>query len=467
MPFDVPQSLAGPEQPGPIAASLERRTPGETDLRVFTTEVLPAGRHRLVPGRSRLRLVYGRGRPVLRAVAVLAVGALLAGCSASGDTARGGGGVPVSAEGTGAVDLRGVCPKTVVVQTSWFSQVEHFAAYQLLGAGYAVDAGRKRVTGPLVSGGRDTGVDIEIRAGGPAIGFQQVSAQMYADRTITLGMLAMDEAIQNAKDQPTTAVMAPYDVDPLVLMWDPARHPDFNTIADIGQTDTRVLYFQGESTYMDHLTGTGTLKRSQVDGSYEGTPDRLAASRGDLVVQGFATSEPWKWANEIPQWGRPLNYQLVSDAGYPGYRNMLSIRTGDRAELDGCLRRLVPMFQRATVEFMADPKPVTTTVLSIIRDTRQAYTDSPARSAYAVKAMRDLGLVTNGRDTTVGDFDLAPAGRVGRLLNIVRPIFAAQRKPVPNGLTGIDVATNDYIDPSIGLPASTPTSKPTGKPAGK
>jgi hypothetical protein len=189
---------------------------------------------------------------------------------------------------------------------------------------------------------------------------------MYADRSIHLGMLALDETIQNSKDQPVTAVVAPYDVDPLVIMWDPKRYPQFSTVADIGQTDTKVLFFSGERTYMDYLLGTGQLRASQVDGSYDGSPDRMAASRGAIAVQGFATSEPWKWQHEVPAWGKPLAYALVADSGYPNYRNLLAVRTGDRPALDGCLRRLVPMLQQATVNFVADPGPVIDVVLSIL-----------------------------------------------------------------------------------------------------
>ncbi len=390
-------------------------------------------------------------RPRILLAAAL-VAALTAGCS-SGGAEPGEGGQSAAAPGAGDRDLRGACPATIVVQTSWFAQVEHFVAYQLLGRGYTVDAGRKRVTGPLVSGGRDTGVRIEIRAGGPAIGFQQVSAQMYADRSITLGMVPLDEAIQNSKDQPVTGVMAPYDVDPLVLMWDPARHPDFSGIRDIGRTDTRVLFFAGERTYMDYLLGTGQLRQSQVDGSYDGSPDRLVASRGRLVVQGFATSEPWKWENEVPAWGRPLQYALVSDSGYPNYRNLLAVRSGERSALAGCLRRLVPILQRATVDFMAEPDPVIATVLSIVDRTRQAYTDSVDRSRHAVDVMREEGLVTNGRTPMIGDFDTAPNGRVDRLIRIDTPIFAGQRKELRPGLVPTDLATNEFLDPAIGLPA--------------
>jgi hypothetical protein len=331
--------------------------------------------------------------------------------------------------------------------------VEHFAAYQLLGKGYTADAARKSVTGPLVADGVDTGVKLEIRAGGPAIGFQQVSAQMYADRTITIGMVPLDEAIQNSAAQPVTGVMTPYDVDPLVIMWSPERHPDWNVIADIGQTDRTVLFFQGERTYMDYLLGSGLLRPSQVDSSYDGSPSRFVAARGDIAVQGFATSEPWRWQHEVKPWGRPLTYQLVSDTGYPNYRNLLAIRIGDHDRLAPCLNRLVPLFQRATVAFMANPEPTIRLVLGVVRQTRQGYDDSEARSRHAVQVMRTDGLVTNGKDGTIGDFDLAPRGRVQRLIEIDAPIFTGQKKPLKPGLVPGDIATNEFLDAGIGLPA--------------
>ena len=49
-------------------ASLAQRTPGETDLRIFTAEVIPAGRHRVDPRRPGLRVVRSprTGRAALR-----------------------------------------------------------------------------------------------------------------------------------------------------------------------------------------------------------------------------------------------------------------------------------------------------------------------------------------------------------------------------------------------------------------
>jgi hypothetical protein len=65
---------------------------------------------------------------------------------------------------------------------------------------------------------------------------------------------------------------------------------------------------------------------------------------------------------------------------------------------------------------------------------------------YAITKMRQ-DLVGNGPDQTLGNFDMA---RVGRMLEIVTPIFTAQRQPPKAGLGPEDIATNEFIDERIG-----------------
>ncbi len=103
---------------------------------------------------------------------------------------------------------------------------------------------------------------------------------MYADKSITLGQVNSDEAIQNSKSQPTLAVMAPLEISPLMILWGTKAHPNFNTIADIGQTDTKILYYQTDA-YVQYLLGAGLVRASQMDGSYDGTPTRFVTSGGD------------------------------------------------------------------------------------------------------------------------------------------------------------------------------------------
>ncbi len=54
-----------------------------------------------------------------------------------------------------------------------------------------------------------------------------------------------------------------------MIMWDPGTHPQFQRIADIGRTDAKVFYFEGD-TYMEYLIAAG----------------------GKANQAGFATSEP-------------------------------------------------------------------------------------------------------------------------------------------------------------------------------
>jgi hypothetical protein len=395
---------------------------------------------------SRLRKDGSRGR-LIAAMLAIALPLVTGGCG--GTTAGTGGQTGTrSALAGDPRALRGVCPDTIVVQSSWFAEVEHAVAYQLVGAGYRFDAEHKSLTGPLVSAGVDTGVRIQIRAGGPAIGFQKVSAQMYADPSLTLGMVNSDELIQQSATTPVLGVLAPLDLDPQIILWDPAAHPSFNTISDIGQTDTKVLYYQG-SPFVDYLLGSGILRASQVDGSYDGSPSRFVASGGRIAVQGYATNEPFLYQYEVRQWRRQVRYALVNDTGYPNYANMLAIRVRDKDRLSGCLAKLVPILQRAQVEFMQRPDPTIRLILAAVDAYRGGFFYSQALADYAVTVMDREGIVGNGGNRTLGDID---SDRIKRLVDILTPILVSQRKPLKPGLTVDDLVTNAYIDPSIGLP---------------
>jgi hypothetical protein len=261
-----------------------------------------------------------------------------------------------------------------------------------------------------------------------------------------LGGADIDQAAQFNLAQPVVAVFAPMDISPLVLMWDPETHPDFHTVADIGRSGTRVLYYQG-STYMDFLVGAGLLHQDQVEGSYDGTPARFVTERGDLVQQGFVTNEVYQYENELPQWKRKVAWTLVSEAGYPIYPEALSIRTDRRAELEPCLRKLVPILQRSAADYAADPAPTNDLIVRLVKDF-DAFAYSPVRAAYAVSKMKETGILGNGTNPTVGDFDQA---RVQHVIDIVRPIFAAQRQPLRDGLGPADLFTNEFIDTAIGI----------------
>lgn len=348
-----------------------------------------------------------------------------------------------SASASGAASLAGSCPATVTIQSNWWAQAEDGAIYRMLGGDLTVDERRKRVSGSLVAEGADTGVRLEIRSGGPANGFVPAASVLYTDPSVLLATADTDQIAQLAGTRPVKAVVAPLERSPVVLMFDPAQHR-FRTIADIGKTDTRVLYFQG-ATYMEHLVASGQLRRSQVDSGYGGAPDRWVASRGSIVQQGYLTNEPFAYENELPAWNRKVSWLLVADAGYPVYPETLAVRADRESANAACLRKLVPIIQRSAAGYLADPKPTNDLIVRLTEDF-DAYPYTPERAAYAARVMRDNGIVGNGPNRTLGDFDPA---RVTKLLDIVRPVFATAKSPLPAGLTAADVATNAYVDPAV------------------
>jgi hypothetical protein len=144
------------------------------------------------------------------------------------------------------VNLKQVCPAKIVVQTDWNPEAEHGPTYEMLGPDPKIDAGGKKVVGPLFAHGQYTGVDLEIRAGGPAIGFQSVTSQMYQDTSIMFGYTDTDHSVQTAAKNPTTGVFAPLKINPQMIMWDPATYPNVHTIADLKAAKATVLYYQGD-----------------------------------------------------------------------------------------------------------------------------------------------------------------------------------------------------------------------------
>jgi hypothetical protein len=356
----------------------------------------------------------------------------LAACSSASTDSNSGAATPAAAQGD-ARQLRGICPSPLVVQTSWYPESTHGGLFQLLGGNYRVDKGHKRVTGPLVSHGADTGIELEIRAGGPAVGNVPVSALMTTDRSIILGQQATEDQV------------APFDVDPLVFIWDKDRHPGFNSLQDVGQTTTKVLTFR--SANIDYLLGAGILRASQVDYSYDGSPSRLMADR-NIVVGGFSTNEPFIYKSL----GVDVAYQYVSETGYPDYRNELAVRRDAQPQLNTCLEKLVPVLQRGMVDFMGRPEPVLQLIVKLNKEYSSPFPYPIEQGRAGVEVMKNDGLVENPASMRGAAFGALDTHRVRRMLDILRPIYGAQKKALPVDATPDALATNQYLDASIRLP---------------
>jgi hypothetical protein len=376
----------------------------------------------------------------------VAVAALVAACS-SGSSSSVSSPSTTGAASSSAISLKGICPSTVVVQTDWYPEADDFIPYQLAAQNGTVDTSNKSYTAELLAQGKDTGVKIQVRAGGPAIGDQLVAAQMYEDPSILLGFVETDEAIELSSTQPTVAIVADRQEAPTIIAWSPTEHPGVKTISQLGKTGATVLYYNG-APFMSYLTGAGILSSTQPDGAYNGTPAQFVASGGKDALQGFATAEPYEYAHEVSQWDKPLTYQLVSDYGYDPYPALATLPQ-NITKYAACFKKLVPIIQQGIVDYAKNPGPTDALIVKIVQEENDGWVYDAGEAAYAAKTMVADQIIANSPDGTVGAFDDT---RISKLIALLRPIYAKDGKTVKAGLTPQDLTTNQFIDPSIHLP---------------
>ncbi|CAN5391111.1 nitrate ABC transporter substrate-binding protein [soil metagenome] len=383
---------------------------------------------------------------VVAVASVLALAASLAACA--GTTSSGTSASAASA----TVDLAAAgCPSTIVIQTDWNPESEHGHLYEMLGKDAVINADKKSVTGTLELKGKSTGVKVEIRAGGPAIGYSGVGAQMYTDTSITMGYITTDDQIANSAKTPTKAFFAPLDESPIMVMWDPKTYPDVKTIKELGQALTKTggvwRYFAG-SAYIDYLTDAGYMTKAEQDSSYDGTPANFVAAGGKDVQQGFASAEPYIYQHEVPAWNKPVKYALVSSTGWDPYQSEMAVRTADFTKLTPCLKALTPVLQQEEVDFFANPKAANDLILKLVTAYNTGWTYSAGVAAYSAKTMIDDKLVGNGTNSTIGDFDKA---RMDKFFTTASGIYTKLGTAIDPKLTADDLYTNEFIDTSIGL----------------
>jgi hypothetical protein len=225
----------------------------------------------------------------------------------------------------------------------------------------------------------------------------------------------------------------------------PQTYPQFNIIADIGQTDAKVLYFKGD-TYMEYLIGSGIIRRGQVDDSYDGSSTKFLAAKGTITQAGFATSEPYIYAARPQGVGQAMSYALVNDTGYPMYPQALSIRPPTSRSLPPACEA-GPDRPARPDRLPEQPRPDQRFIIKSVKQYNTFWTYSPGLADYAITKMRQ-DFVNNGADATLGNFDTA---RVQRMIDIVTPILIGQRQPARPGLQPGDLFTNEFVDPSIGV----------------
>jgi len=372
------------------------------------------------------------GTAIAIATSLLILSACGSSDSASSDTTA----AVVNATG---VSLADVCPSTIVVQTDWFPESEHGGIYQLMGDDAVASKDTGAVIGSLVVNGEPTGVNLEIRAGGPFLE-SPVVTEMYQDNAITFGYVGTDVAITRYNDAPTLAVFNAMNINPQVVLWNATKHPEAKTIADAAKS-VKTFYVYGDPSWMRYFIAQGLIQKDQVDSNYKGN---LLLSTEDAAHQGFATSEPYKYAN-LESGAITTGYQLIHDAGWNSYAQNLAIRKDRLEELRPCLEKIVPVFQQAQLDYIADPIHANALIVSTVKTYDSWWSQTDGDVANGAVSQKDLGIIGNGETATFGDLEEA---RVNDFIAKATPILREQGLEIADIAAG-DITDNEFLNASI------------------
>ena len=381
-------------------------------------------------------------RLITAASIAITAAALIAGCASESSLSNSTSSTSTPATLVESTRLDDVCDSTVAVQTDWFPQAEHGGLYELLGGEYTVDAVAGTTTGPLTFRGAATGVNLQIRAGGPFLN-SPVVTEMFLDDSITLGYVGTDVAISRYAETPTLAVFNALAVNPQVILWNKALHPTAATISDIAK-EVEAVSVYSFGPYVQYLVNAGIIDAKKVDANYKG--DFALATR-DIAHQGFATSEPYRYRT-LESGAINTAYQLVHDAGWTSYPQNLAINKLRLEELRPCLTALVPIMQQAQIDFVGDPERTIATIVDVVTQLNTTWSQTPELARYAVDTMNQLGIIGNGTTTTFGDFE---SPRIDNFIALATPILREQGLIIPD-VQASDLATNEFLDSAITQP---------------
>ena len=348
--------------------------------------------------------------------------------------------------------LADVCPDPLIIQKDWLAQAEHGGFYQMIGAGGEMSAGK--YVGPLGS----TGIDMMILEGGGGIGLgdgETAYSALHlgnsrAGVTPHLGYQELDNSFLFSKRFPTVGVFAPLDNAPQGLFWDKGTYPDgFHSLDDLKEfadSGKGMIYVSTiQRTFGLYLVQSGVSRDVFVEG-YRGDGENFVTNNGTWLNQGFVTSEPYSFSTGN-NWGKPIDAVTVGELGYRNYTGMLSVATPRLDELAPCLEKVVPIMQQAWIDYVNNPDEVN----KLISDFNEAghatswWKTPMGKMEYASKTLKERGIVGNGVNDTLGDFDME---RVAEMQAIVKPWLDERSNP---DVKPEDVVTNRFIDPAIGL----------------
>lgn len=332
--------------------------------------------------------------------------------------------------------LADVCPERIVIQTAGLPGPDVGPLYQLVPDDWEVDSATGTVSAPLVRpDGTQEDVTLEIRSGGPAVGFLTPLTLLTADPSILLAQSSIAVALRDAGSAPSVGVISLTDRSRDVVIVDPATYPAVDSIEAVRDAGIEVRHIT-DAPFIAYLAGVGALAPAQLVGGFGGEPAAFVQSGGAIAQQGDGLVEP-VLIPSLPQWARPVLAIEAAGAGWDDHDDALVVRPDAVRDERDCLGRLVPIIQRAVAAYTESPQAANV----LMATARSSFTPLSRLNAELMDAGVAAGIETGifgpGSDPTIGNFDVE---RLDPFLTEFAEILAVE--PIATE----DLVTNEFVD---------------------
>ena len=254
-------------------------------------------------------------------------------------------------------------------QTNWRAQAEHGGFYQALATGLYKEAG----------------LDVEIRQGGPQL---DVNAVLLAGRADVVESDAF-RTFNFARDNvPAVAIAAVFQKDLRALLSHPGVGND--TLAAL-KGKPILIGAAGRTSFWLWLKAKYGYSDEQIRPYTFNFAPFLADKT--ISMQAFVTSEPFA----IRQAGVDPVIHLLADHGFVNYSDILVCLPKTVTERKDAMQRFVDASMKGWKSYLTgDPAPAN----ALIKSANPDMTDDTI--AYAIKIMREAGIIGGGDAATLG-----------------------------------------------------------------
>jgi hypothetical protein len=305
------------------------------------------------------------------------------------------------------VDLKAVCPSTIVVQLDRgidFWTLPWIAMIGINGNASATTY-RDSLIDPVER--EDLGISLELRSLPPDA--KSSVDLMLRDSSILFAVSDLDQVVKSNNRTRVALVSAPWERDDAAIVWDPGQYPNINSIADFNTVSKLKIQTSNNEPSLPYLANSGLIPRS----AFTETPQAVRMTR--------MLDEPQVVAADPAR----ISWQFLDEAGWTNYPHAVAVSNANLESRDECLKAFVPKLQTALGVVVADPERFSANLVAVSALMSQSL-DQPTIAKKITNAV-DLGIIGNGSNKTIADVQRPRIAQMARALSIARKEVIRER----------------------------------------